>query len=204
MHVYLATEDELSEAVGLRLLREHKAFAQIQPTLLRKDGSGYLRSNMDKWKNLAQHQLVVLLTDLDKITCPVALLDDWLGTGRVCPGNLIFRVAEREVEAWLMADHEAFALLMGKKAKLPREPDALLDPKRYLLEQARKAPRTVRQDLIAETGAVAKQGIGYNNCLVKWMKAKWCPQRAAERSPSLARARRALNQAAERAVQSDK
>lgn len=203
MHVYLATEDELSEAVGLRLLYEHKIFARTQPTLLRKGGSGYLRSKMGNWKELARHHLVVLLTDLDNIVCPVTLLDDWLGAGRVCSDNLIFRIAEREVEAWLMADHKAFALLMGQKARLPCKPDELPDPKQFLLEQAKKAPRAIRQDLIAETGVMAKQGLGYNACLVGWVETQWCPKRAAERSPSLARARRALNQAAERAAQSD-
>lgn len=203
MSVYLATEDELSEAVGLRLLQEHKVFAQTQPTLLRKGGFGYLRSKMGNWKQLAQRQLVVLLTDLDKIACPVALLDDWLGTGRDCPEHLIFRIAEREVEAWLLADHKAFALLMGQKAELPREPDALPDPKQFLLKQAKKAPRAIREDLVAEAGSRAKQGLGYNARLVLWVKTQWCPKRAAERSPSLARARRALSQAAERAAQSD-
>lgn len=203
MSIYLATEDELSEAVGLRLLYEHKIFAQTQPTLLRKGGFGYLRSKVGSWKQLARRELVVLLTDLDKIACPVALLDDWLGTGRVCPDNLIFRIAEREVEAWLLADHEAFEQLMGQKVELPREPDALPDPKQFLLKQAQRAPRAIREDLVAKAGAMARQGLGYNACLVPWVKTQWCPKRAAERSSSLARARRALNQAAERVAQSD-
>ena len=203
MFVYLATEDELSEAVGLRLLYEHKIFTQTQPKLLRKDGFGYLRSKMDSWKQLAQRELVVLLTDLDRIVCPVALLDDWLGTSRVCPDNLIFRIAEREVEAWLLADHKAFKQLMGQKVQPPHEPDALPDPKQFLLTQAQRAPRNIREDLVAKAGAMARQGLGYNARLVPWVKKQWCPKRAAERSPSLARARRALKQAAERAAQSD-
>uniref|UniRef100_UPI003340E3D4 DUF4276 family protein n=1 Tax=Castellaniella defragrans TaxID=75697 RepID=UPI003340E3D4 len=198
MSVVLATEDALSEAVGLRLLNEHKVFAQTPPMRLRKGGFGYLRSKMDSWKQLAQRQIVMLLTDLDRIACPMLLLEDWLGTGRTRPDNLIFRIAEREVESWLLADHEAFAQLMGRKAKLPSAPDALPDPKQFLLQQAKKASRAIREDLVAETGAMAKQGLGYNARLVGWVETQWCPQRAAERSPSLARARRALSQAAVR------
>ncbi len=196
MYVALATEDELSEAVGLRLLNEHEILVRTPPMPLRRGGFGYLRSRMNSWKQMAQNQIVMLLTDLDKIVCPVLLLEDWLGVDRACPDNLIFRIAEREVESWLLADHEALVRLMGKRAKLARAPDILPEPKQFLLEQAKKAPRAIREDLVAATGAMAKQGLGYNARLVRWVETEWCPQRAADRSPSLARARRALNQVA--------
>lgn len=196
MSVFLVTEDELSEAVGLKLLREHQALVQIPPTALRQGGFGYLRSRMDSWKQLAQQQTVVLLTDLDRTTCPVRLLEEWLGSPMKCPEKLIFRIAEKEIESWLLADHEAITTLLGNKIKLPREPDTLPDPKQYLLEQAKKAPRRTREDLVAETGSTAKQGLGYNARLVSWVADDWSPQRAANRSPSLCRARNALNKVA--------
>lgn len=85
---------------------------------------------------------------------------------------------------------------MGKKVKLPDAPDALPDPKQFLLKQAKNAPRAVREDLLAAQGAIARQGLGYNTRLTAWVEKEWSPQRAAERSPSLARARRALQKAA--------
>jgi len=196
MSVALATEDELSEAVGLRLLSEHAILVQTSPMKLRKGGFGYLRKRMDSWRQMAQRQIVMLLTDMDRIACPVLLLEDWLGVDRACPENLIFRIAEREVESWLLADHEALIQLMGKKVKLPSAPDSLPDPKLFLLEQAQKAPRAIREDLIAREGVMTRQGLGYNARLVSWVNAEWCPKRAADRSPSLARARRALDNAA--------
>ena len=196
MSVVLATEDELSEAVGLRLLSEHDILIRTLSMKLHKGGSGYLRSHMDSWKQMAQRQIVILLTDLDTTTCPVLLLERWLGAGCACPDNLIFRIAEREVESWLLADHIALAQLMGKRIRLPPAPDSLNDPKQFLLEQAKKSPRAIREDLVAEEGAIARQGLGYNMRLVAWVETEWCPQRAAEHSPSLARARRALERAA--------
>ena len=196
MSIVLATEDALSEAVGLRLLGEHEILVRSTPMMLRKGGFGYLRSRMDNWRQMAQHQMVMLLTDLDRVACPILLLEDWLGENRVCPDNLIFRIAEREVESWLLADHEAFTQLMGKNVKLPEAPDALPDPKQFLLEQAKKASRDIREDLVSKKGAMARQGLGYNARLVAWVKTEWCPQRAAGRSPSLERARRALDHAA--------
>ena len=126
MPVALATEDILSEAIGLRLLAELPV--PVTPNLLlRKDGFGYLRSGMNNWRQLAQHQTVLVLTDLDQIAYPVALRADWLGN-KPAPAGLLLRIAVREVEAWVLADHEAMRKLMEKKGALPPEPDSLPDP----------------------------------------------------------------------------
>ena len=195
--VALATEDELSEAVGLKLLSEHPDLAAVPPMLLRKNGFGYLRSRIESWRQMAERQLVVVLTGLDRIACPVVLLNDWLGA-RQRPNNLLLRVAEREVESWLLADHEALAILLGPQGRFPVQPDTLADPKQHLLDLARRAPRSVKADLVAQQGAVAKQGIGYNRRLVDWVRNEWSPERAALRSPSLLRARNAMRDAVTR------
>lgn len=198
--VALATEDELSEAVGMKLLSEHPVLTDNSPMLLRKNGFGYLRSRMDSWRQMANRQVVVVLTDLDRLVCPLILLDDWLGAGRQHPENLLLRIAEREVESWLLADHDALEKLLGK-ARFPVRPDTLPDPKQHLLGLAQNAPRAVREDLIAQQGAVARQGIGYNRRLVNWVNAEWSPERASTRSPSLSRARNAMGRVAHRVMQ---
>lgn len=193
--VALGTEDELSEAVGVRLLAEHASV--FQPgLLLRRSGFGYLRSGMGKWKQLATRQPVLIITDLDRLACPVTLLNDWLNAER--PANLVLRVAVREVESWLLADHAAMRTLLGDKARLPPAPDALPDPKQHLLALARKAPKAVRLDLVKEAGSVARQGLGYNARLVDVVKNHWNPICAAERSESLWRARRHIAELAQR------
>lgn len=190
--VALATEDELSEAVGLSLISEQESLCQAPPLLLRKQGFGYLRSKMDNWKRMAEHQTVVILTDLDRVNCPVKLLADWLGQDGKCPPGLVLRIAVREIEAWVLADHVAMRGLIGKKGRLPSKPDDLADPKQHLLRLAESAPRSIREDLVAERKAMASQGIGYNRRLTELIRSAWDPERAAERSPSLARARRHL------------
>ena len=111
--VALATEDELSEAVGKRLLID--AGYNLSPSpFLRRNGVGYLRSKMDSWCEMAKRKPVVLLTDLDNALCPVELRKSWLGT-RKTPKNLIIRVAVREIESWLMADHDALRTLVGHR-----------------------------------------------------------------------------------------
>lgn len=198
--VALATEDELSEAVGKRLLVDAGFKAQPSP-ILRKGGSGYLRSKMDSWCEIASRKPVLLITDLDNIDCPPELLRTWVGA-RKMPGNLILRVAVREVEAWLMADHLALRSLIGNKGALPPNPDILPDPKQHLLRLiSRLARRDIRNDLVAQNGAIASQGLGYNTRLSEFVATAWNPERAAMRSNSLFRARSRLRELRARTTQ---
>lgn len=53
--IALATEDQLSEAIGICLIAD--SFAPFQePMLLRRDGFGYLKSRISSWQNLARQQ----------------------------------------------------------------------------------------------------------------------------------------------------
>ena len=156
--VALATEDVLSETIGKRLLAE--LGPQMHPgTLLRKDGVGYLRSRMKSWYQMSEQQVVVILTDLDRAVCPSALLDVWFAASPR-PANLLLRVAVRESESWLLADHQAMRKLLGPRGVLPAEPDQLPDPKQHLLRLATSASRDVRLDLVKAKGQVCSQGIG--------------------------------------------
>lgn len=84
---------------------------------------------------------------------------------------------------------------MGAVPNLPDAPDDIPDPKQALLKLAKKAPRSVRDDIVrqGERGNLL-QGLGYNTRLVNWVNSEWSPKRAAERSPSLARARKRLSE----------
>jgi hypothetical protein len=192
----VATEDELSEAVAQRLLLD---FPSLEVGLwLRRGGNGYLRSRIRKFCEMARHSPVLVITDLDTNTCPAALCRTWLGNLSHPPG-LLLRVAVREIEAWLLADHDAMVALIGKHAngRLPDNPDYLHDPMDRILELEKRAPRAVRLDLRAEAGALARQGLGYNHRLCALVRSSWRPERAAERSPSL---RRTIKRISELAV----
>lgn len=188
--IALATEDALSEAIGRRLLDESQG--RLTPELLlRKGGFGYLKTNIRKWCELSQTIPVFILTDLDNIECPFTLINSWLGTNKQ-PPNLIIRVAVREIESWLLADHQSMKELLGKHCKLPENPDNLDDPKQHLLNLACKAPRKLRDDLVRMEKGNARQGLGYNSVLGAIVQNCWSPERAATRSPSLEKARQKL------------
>jgi len=185
--ITLATEDELSEAIAQRILAAFPAIPLGQ--CLRRGGSGYLRSRMRNFCEIARRLgQVLVVTDLDTKACPSVLRRDWLGN-MPHPSGLLLRVAEREIESWLMADHDAVATIFGKLAqrRLPDHLDELADPKDFLLNLAKHSPKNVRLDLHAEEGAVARRGLGYNARLCHLVRTVWHPDRAAERSPSLRR-----------------
>lgn len=189
--ISLVTEDELSEAIGIKLIKYFLP-PNIEITCLRKGGFGYIKGKMKSWCSLSKLHPVFIITDLDRGSCPSALINDWLN-GCSPTDNLIFRVAVKEIESWLLADTLAIKALVGPNAKLPQNIDELSDPKLYLLQLAKKASRQVRNDLVQTEGSVSSQGLGYNKRLAKMVNEHWCPHRASTKSDSLARAINRLN-----------
>ena len=110
--IYIATEDELSEVVVYRLIEETKHGLSVSVPM-RAGGFGYLKNKVTGLLKLAHNVPVFLLADLDTSVCPPALRENWLGTGVILPDDLLFRIAVREVEAWLLADREGFAAFTG-------------------------------------------------------------------------------------------
>lgn len=180
--IAIATEDVLTEVVCEKIA----AFLGIEVSLrLRKGGSGYLRSKFDSFVQMSRIYPVLVVTDLDRKPCAPKLIEEWT-QGKALPEGLMLRVAVREVEAWLMADRQAFGALVGANIDFCTE--TVLDPKEKLLALASRAARDVRDDLVASKGALASQGIGYNKRLSEFVLLSWCPNRAAENSESLRRA----------------
>ena len=185
--VVLATEDALSEAVGQRMVKDAGS-GLIVTQMLRRRGFGYLRSGMRNFCQIARYTPVLLLTDLDTEECPATLIEDWSRRDAI-PKQLLFRVAVRQVESWLLADRDGIARLLRVSVRqLPSDPDVLPDAKRSLLQLAQRAPRAIRDDLVAERGAAAAQGLGYNAVLSNFVRTSWDLSVAVHRSNSLARA----------------
>jgi hypothetical protein len=118
------------------------------------------------------------------------LIQKWT-KGAPLPRKLFFRVAVREVESWLLADHEAMKILLENKGKLkgtlPLQPDTLKDPKAELLTLLKKVRKYVRDEVVRLGSGGFSQGVAYNATLVKWIGEHWLPDRAAARSGSLNR-----------------
>ncbi|GHV35250.1 hypothetical protein FACS1894187_07550 [Synergistales bacterium] len=189
----LAVEDALSEHVGRKIAYTTGLSVTEQPHI--NNGKSNLQKNFPKYCQLAQREAVLLIVDMDRSSnkrpCPSALINEWV-RGRTIPPKMFFRVAVHEVEAWLMADHEAMRALLGGQPKLPTNPDSLEDPKMELLNLLKRTRKYVRDNVVRVSGSELSQGLEYNAVLGKWVDETWSPERAAQKSDSLGRALRRL------------
>ncbi len=192
-NIVLATEDELSEFLGEKLIKD--ANTSLNVTLrLRKGGFGYLKSKLPNLCGLSKTQPVIIFTDLDSCECPKILIDSWFKNIER-PQGFLFRVVVREIESWVLADHKAFSEYFGiSQAKLPPDPDSLLDPKAALLKLVSGSRREIKDAMIAKKGALAIQGVGYNTILGDFIRTSWSSLRAQERSRSLKKAFSRINE----------
>ena len=184
--INIAVEDLLSEGVAKRLLNHVNRMYEIG-AIFNRGGNGYLKKTAPGWNAAARGIPFFLLTDLDAEACPGQLLNDWMPGG--IHTNMIARVAVTEVEAWLLADKQAFSEFLSVPTKrLPDDPESVADPKALLVKLAARSPnRVLRQRLVPVLNSTAKQGRDYNSCLLEFVLNHWNPDEAAGRSESLHR-----------------
>jgi hypothetical protein len=184
--INLVVEDSLSEAI-LRKILGSSGRGYAIGTAYNRGGSGYIKGIIAGLNNAAKGTPFVVLTDLDRIECAPVLVDEWLP--HTPHHNLLFRVAVREVEAWVLADAEAFAIFFGvRRQLLPNNPDSVDDPKQFLVNLVRRCRRrTIRSDVVPPEGSTRLVGPNYNGRLIDFVLSTWRPEAALTRSPSLAR-----------------
>lgn len=192
MDVYLATEDDLSEAVGKKLIEEMVGNNGYIVSIQRK-GKNYLRTKIAPLLRTSINLPVLLIADLDNDECPPALIREWVGR-MTLTDNFMFRVSVREIESWLLADAESFSNYSGVPFhRIPARPELLVDPKAELLNIVRRHGGVdVKADLLPKRGSGASKGIGYNNSLIRYVNDYWSAPQASVRSESLMRAMNAI------------
>jgi hypothetical protein len=183
--ISVAVEGITDEAVARRLILHVGA----QPgTVYGKEGKQRLRTRITGFNCAAQHTPWLVLVDLDDdADCAPTLRANWLPA--LAP-RMSFRVAVREVEAWLLADFEAMADFLGVASnKVPRDPERLAAPKEAMVNLARHSRRNaIREDLVPREGSGRAVGPAYASRLIEFASTHWRPQKAARRADSLRRA----------------
>lgn len=163
---------------------------------LDKGGKSQLDAELPAYNAAAAGSPWLVLRDLDHdAACAPQLIDD---LGLVPAEWMCFRVAVREVESWLLADHEGFARYFKVDAsRLPVDPDAEPDPKRTLMNVVRGSRRrAIRDAMLPRPGTSV--GPLYAATLIEFATTAWSLERAARRSGSLRRARVAMGAMATR------
>lgn len=184
----LVVEDVASEHVLRRILQYALPHAVVS-NVVHCGGFGQIKARFDRYLNACNVVPHVVLTDLDLHECPMKLMQDW-GIPRPLPARLIFRVAVREVEAWLLADRQRMAeFLQVALAKVPTDVEGEIDPKRSLINLARRSrSKRFSLEFCPAVDSKASQGVLYNDHLIRFVNEMWRVDVARESSSSLNRA----------------
>jgi hypothetical protein len=182
-----AVEGTVDEAVARILI----SFAGGSPGPVHgKLGKSFLQQRIHGYNAAARYTPWMVLVDLDnEHACAAPLRAAWLP--QQAP-RLCFRVAVREVEAWLLADAESIAtFLRVPRGRVPAEPETLNDPKAAMVTLAHRSRRSdLREDMVPRNGSGRPVGPAYSSRLIEFASSSWRPGVAAQRAESL---RRAIN-----------
>ena len=146
-----------------------------------------LLKKLPNYNLAARHSPWVVFVDLDDDgPCPGKKRDDWLPDASPL---MCFRIAVRELEAWLLADQEQIAEFLGVSAsRIPSQPENLDDPKQSLISLARRSrKRAIREGLVPRDGSGASVGPTYASDIREFGRTQWRPLVAAKSAPNLER-----------------
>jgi hypothetical protein len=182
--VSAAVEGDLDEAVARRLITE--AGGKVG-TVYGKSGKLALKRGIGGYNAAARYAPWLVLVDLDhSAECAPPLKQEWLP--HPSP-QLCFRVAVREIEAWLLADVETLsAHLSVPRGRFTLNPELLDDPKAEMVNLARHSRRgAIKADLVPRERSGREVGPAYSSRLIEYVESEWRPREAATRSDSLRR-----------------
>lgn len=163
-------------AIARRLITH----AGAEPGLERPaHGKHKLDPLLQKYRNAAEHGTPwLILRDLDRDSpCAPELLQR-LGVRPA--NNFCMRIAVREVESWILADRPGLAdFLRVPMARVNTDPEALPNPKRYIIDLARSSrSRDIRDALVPHEGTGQEQGPEYASQIAGFAETQWNVARA--------------------------
>jgi hypothetical protein len=186
--VAYAVEGWGDEPVAAKLIR---MVGCIPRKVFTADGKSKLDQKIPGYNRSAEHLCWLVLRDLDHDddgTCVPDVLEVLL-KGPPAP-RLSLRLAVRVVEAWLLADTQAFSeFFRVPPHRLPAHPDSLDDPKRALVDACRASTtRAIRDAMVPREGSGRAAGPEYSSTIRLFAADHWDIERATDGSPSLRRA----------------
>jgi hypothetical protein len=191
-YINLVVEDALHESSLRKIITVVNPGLEVHEVYSR-GGYDYIFQNLKAFNAAAVYTPYLVLTDLDQRPCAKAMRDEWLS--KFTPHhNLIFRIAVRQVEAWLLADrHNLAAFLSISPDKITREPESIPNPKKHLIDLAKGSrQRTIREDLVPIKNA--RVGQNYNGRLTEFISKAWNVNDAEKNSDSLKRLSKRLRE----------
>jgi hypothetical protein len=183
--ISLVVEDPLSEQV-LRKILVYADKGFCVGACYGNKGREHIRKSILKYNNASEFSLWFVLTDLDDVACASTLIAEWFSK---TPKNkkLIFRVAVKEVEAWVMADREKLAEFLGVRMNLiPNNVEQIDDPKKFIINLTKKSRKmAIRDAIVPPEESFSKVGPDYNGQMGFFVREYWRPSVAQNYSRSL-------------------
>ena len=195
-----AVEGLLDEAVLKRLISHVGALAG---PIYGKTGKAQLLRRLQGYNQAAQFGPWVILLDLDH---DADCAPPYRAARLPQPApKMCFRIAVREVEAWLFADRERLARFLAVPQRtIPAHPEMVESPKDTMAQLAQRSRRRdVREDVAPRPGSGRRVGPAYSSRLIQFVDDAtqgWRPDIAAQASGSLARCLRCLRRLTATAV----
>jgi len=187
-----AVEGLLDEAVLKRLISHVGA---LTGPVYGRAGKAQLLRRLQGYNQAAQFGPWVVLLDLD-LDADCAPPYRAAHLPHPAP-QMCFRIAVREVEAWLFADRERLARFLAvSEGTIPVHPEMVQSPKDTMAQLAQRSRRRdVREDVAPRPGSGRRVGPAYSSRLIQFVDDAaqgWRPDVAASASNSLARCLRCL------------
>lgn len=186
-----AVEGLVDETVIRRLVRE--AGGSLD-RVYGRNGKTHLKRDLGGYNHAAQHAPWVVAVDLDHdAECAPPFCREWLPRPAT---HMCFRVAVREIEAWLLADREHLARYLSVATlRVPPNPETLDDPKQTMVNLARNSRRRdIREDMVPRQNSGRTVGPAYSSRLIEFVETEWRPEVAARQADSLRRCRERLRE----------
>lgn len=188
-------EGDMDEAAAIRII---EAAGHTHGTCFGKRGCSYIAKKIKNFNLTAQDIHYLTLVDFmdaqqmdAQLGCPPELISTWLPYRLP---KMLFRIVVRELESWLLADRNNLAkFLKINIALLPFAPEGINDPKRSLVNLARKSKSVrVRDALVPNAGSTAQVGKLYVSEMKIFISEYWDIESARENAQSLDKAMRSL------------
>lgn len=186
LEIALVVEDALSFALMEQVLAHTgRGYKVLRPMVQR--GVGNIHKSVAKYLSASHALPHLVLVDLDQHVCAPQLRQQW-GVASL-PRSMLFRVAVREVEAWVLADRSGFADFAGIPVnKIAAAPESLPEPKQTLINLVRRSRnKRLAAELVPAPGSRVSIGPLYNERLGQFVRERWDVDAAMANSPSLGR-----------------
>jgi len=186
IEITLIVEDLLSQEIVKKIVIESRNDFVINSEHISK-GYGKIKDRINSYNEAARNKPFIVLTDLDRTECAPIKKTEWLKHDQ--HSNLIFRIAERSVESWILADRAGFADYFGvSRTRIPYTTDDIDYPKEKLLTLIEHSRKRRFKTMLPAAGSRIKVGKDYDLFLINFIYKKWDMQSAIKHSPSLKRA----------------